>query len=791
LERQPGEERILWIAFGIALAFATFVEWVMLAAPIPPGGDEGQWLATAYVYVGIPYPSQIIPFGYPFASFLPLGLLVRVTNDPLIATRLFVGLLVTSIGFTGYVLARALFHRAWIALVAEVAILLQPDFERLYFFGSYPTLFGFIFFFVAVAFAVRFARSGTGTYAFVFWVAFALSILSESLDGVVLAGVLGLLGFFLLLRRRLPRELFTSRASALGFGVFVLLVGGFYLGTRLAHIPHPNYLQAGALAATDVLPALVSPFHIEDVASLFHRGFPMTIETSLEILVALAFVLFLALFVVTLWKTRYFNTAGIAIGSWLLSPILVGLVAWELSIVTDFRRYAYFLYPAIILALILIVDLAIDRYTRALRDRAAQAIVRRGAVSPESPVGSIAGVAVSPNRVGGPQTGVVVVAAVILLALTAVAGTYPAAQKYEGQFTLYGHNQDFLNLMNGIRGSAVPGGVITYQVVDAKWIRALTGRNSFEPSGPGGFVFTTSQLLDDELAYYALSSRYAVTNQLVSAQIAGTVPGVLNATPDVGAYIYGTPVATVRIPPQYLYVNLTPGASTPVYVPGKTSLTVLGPPTTAASAFELVFRDPSFTVVETVTAVPNTATVSVALQAQALGTALLYGVGANLTSPVAGRNASISDSPGSSSFLWATYAYGGKTNTTGTVSPVGSVLELGGRSPRAPAGAGGHYLWVRSNPSAAATGAKSLGLTISLTTAHASNVINDLPTFISTPAIWQMWDTHLVVLDDIVDPGIGLTTWQYLHAEYGAQVYLQYGVTAAILLPPPSSVGPG
>ena len=73
-------------AFGGNLKFA-----VTGAAPLPPGGDPGQWLSNSYPYVGLPYPSQVIPWGYPPGLFPVLGSLVLLGGDPILGARLYLG----------------------------------------------------------------------------------------------------------------------------------------------------------------------------------------------------------------------------------------------------------------------------------------------------------------------------------------------------------------------------------------------------------------------------------------------------------------------------------------------------------------------------------------------------------------------------------------------------------------------------------------------------------------------------------------------------------------------------
>src|SRR5580700_8542285 len=45
----------LLLALVMGLVVAGILEVVMLAQPIPPGGDPGEWTATAYAYVGLSY----------------------------------------------------------------------------------------------------------------------------------------------------------------------------------------------------------------------------------------------------------------------------------------------------------------------------------------------------------------------------------------------------------------------------------------------------------------------------------------------------------------------------------------------------------------------------------------------------------------------------------------------------------------------------------------------------------------------------------------------------------------
>src|SRR5580693_7560026 len=120
LPRLPGvkdpETLYLLLAIVLAIGVAGILEWVISAAPVPPGGDPGQWISSSYPYINRPFPSQVIFFGYPPLLFPLLGLFVIAGGGPIAAGQLFVAFGTILLGVSTYVFARSMLHRPLLAL---------------------------------------------------------------------------------------------------------------------------------------------------------------------------------------------------------------------------------------------------------------------------------------------------------------------------------------------------------------------------------------------------------------------------------------------------------------------------------------------------------------------------------------------------------------------------------------------------------------------------------------------------------------------------------------------------
>ncbi len=521
-------------ALAIGLIVAGLLERAMAAFPIPAGGDPGQWTSTSYAYVGLPYPTWIVPGQYPPLLFPLLGVLVRLAGGPIGGAKAYVAVVAVLIGLSTYFLARSLTRRRSTALIAEAIVLLNPTFLQMFFWGFYPNLLGLVFLNLTLAFFVRYIRSRRPMHAVLFWTCGAAAILTHSLVGVILIGAASIVFLLALSIRAVPRELYRSKASLAGIAIFLASVGGFYASTALLKIPHPDYIQAGAFAY--VRNGISAVFNL--LTQPFLHGLKTDSAGALALLAILG--VGLSLYAVGLrlfWKHRM-TLGTIVTLSMALSPILLAGVGWELSVVTDYGRFSYFLVAPLALA----IALLLDRFLTELNIREVQ----------QPPVPGTAPRArrwrAGQRRIEAPAATAVVTLFAIGVILIANAVSVRSLSNDELATTKVGHDAAFLGALRIIQGSGIPGSVLTVPGV-AKWTRALLVRDAYFPNLAARYTFDPTHLIDEETTYFALTDRYAATNGLVAVTALGTNLTSGNDTFVYQPAYYGvfTPVAAIPV----------------------------------------------------------------------------------------------------------------------------------------------------------------------------------------------------------------------------------------------------
>ena len=124
------------------------------------GGDYGQWLMTARPYIGLDLPAYRADAAVPPVVPAVLGLLQRLSGEPITALRLLVVLLVATLGVAAS-LAAGSFFRSWTAaLLATAGCLLITDrFLDLFAFGGLLQAASVALLWLSVA---TFQRAGDG-----------------------------------------------------------------------------------------------------------------------------------------------------------------------------------------------------------------------------------------------------------------------------------------------------------------------------------------------------------------------------------------------------------------------------------------------------------------------------------------------------------------------------------------------------------------------------------------------------------------------------------------------------
>jgi hypothetical protein len=755
-------------ALAIGVVVAALIERAMLVMPVPAGGDPGQWTSTSYAYVGLPYPSWIVPGQYPPMLFPLLGLLVRIMGGPIGGARAYVAVVAVLLGLSTYFLARGLTRRRSTALMAEALVLLNPTFLQMFFWGFYPNLLGLVFLNLALGFFVRYLRSRRPLHVVMFWLCAAATILSHSLVGVILVGVVGVVFLLALSIKAIPREIYRSKASLGGLLVFLVSVGGFYASTALLKIPHPEYLQSGAFAY--VRNGISAIFNL--LLQPWIHG--LTVNTAGALALLGIFGVGIGLYAIGMrlfWKNRLTIGTMVTLGL-ALSPLLLAGVGWEFSVVTDYGRFSYFLVAPLGIA----IALVLDRFMTELNLRAPPP-------RPPTPTGSVA-----PRWYpGGRRTDVPVATAVITLFAIVVVllgdtVSVRSLPKDELATTKVGHDSTFLGALNLIQSSGIQGNLLTVPGV-AKWSRALLVRDAYFPNLAARYTFDPTHLIDEETAYFALTSRYAATNGVVAVTALGTNLSSGNDTFEYQPAYFGvfTPVAalpigqvTVRVVP--IGAPLVDAVTEPVTSGGTVRLTPAG-----ASSYSMSYIGTGFVLTITAVAIPGAPEATILVNAVADPTYHLLALHANLTSTSRGAfkftrgttNGTINIVPAK---------YGTYLASTAQVEPAS---DLGPVEPHNIGNTSAYGTLVAESSG----GASQLSFGVTLSTPRASNLVSGLAPLITTDTVWANWTIRFVLYTNSkADEGGELQILlanevNYLEAEYGARVLGVSGTWTVLLVP--------
>jgi hypothetical protein len=769
LGRTKADGPALAISFGIGIAIALLLEWVMLAHPVPPGGDPGEWVTSSYPWVNLPAPSWIIPGQYPPGLFPLLGSLVILGGGPVMGARLYVGVVTTFLGASTYLLGRSL-TRTWsLPLLAEGFVLLNPSFLLLFFFGAYPNLLGFVFFNIALAYTVRFTRTHRSAHIFIAWVATTAAVLTHSLVAIMLAVTLILFWGVMLVYRRIPKEIYASRGAWAGMGLFALGVGGFYFITRLVGVPHPHYLQTGQFAHVKN-----GPGHFIFLLSrtwLHHLILP-PVSALLVLGVAEGGLAALVLYA-RFFRPKLLTVSEAMVMAMIGAPVGLMIGGWELFIVSDYVRMAYFLITPLVLGVALIVQ-------RFLMPRPDGLPLPRPPRPKGNPLRFRVRWAVHAVRYRVPRALLVFSVGVVLLLVLCDLVSLPLSEKYELNSTRVGHDQAFLDALNYIRHSGVPGSVLTVSGA-VKWTRALLVRDAYAPYIPGRFSFDPPHILAGELAYLALTGRYAVNNNLVAASTSGTNSTFLGSSPVYQAAIYGTFTPVVVMPANQIEVTYGHfGAVRSANLSGSPSITVTSQ---NQSWLTLVFTRVGYQVVINMTVQPNSPEATFNVSATAAPGYRILEVKAALVPPP-NLTARFHGGGGPGNFTWVRKTVIGALATEGVVTPS---KDLGGLFDAYNGTHPPHIELDAKAPAIARTG-NSVVFSLNLTTPKASNLIRQLPYLVSTTAVWANWTARFVLYSSLnvpaaLLPSLAANAPAYLEGEYGAKAVYTADEWTVLLLP--------
>ncbi|MCI4335631.1 MAG: hypothetical protein L3K17_00315 [Thermoplasmata archaeon] len=758
----------LLVALAIAVGFAVLWLWIVRVQPIPPGGDPSTWIITSYPFVGLPTTSGVQPLAYPPLAFPFVGLSVLIGNGPLLGGRIFMASSIVALGYASYLLNRSLLERPGLALLAQGLLLGEPDFQQLYYFGGYPNIFALIFLVLAVAYLVRYLRSRQPSHLFLFWVATAACLLSHSLTGVILVGILALLALGLLLVRRLPRTILWSRAGLAGVGVFVVGVGGYYLATYFANIAHASYFDSTASATkTQLLPTVLRPFYLTSPWQwITHSPQFLTPHQALAI-IALGTAVCIGAVLLLRWRRpAWLTTPWLTLVAWFLAIFAGSLAAYAFSIPIDYRRFPYFLYTPVILAALFPFDWALSEWLS--RDWSAYLMARaarRHRAPP--PVRPRWRSRVDPTLTAGAVAGLVVVA---------ILSTSPSGVSYETYYTQYAHNDAFLSAVNAIAASGVVGNLVATTPFVAHWPSTITAtRTTYVPALANGNGYVSSHVQDGEATSISLTGRYTVTNALVGATVPGVAAGDFNSTPIIGAFAGNIYQPLFQMPAASIVVNLSDGSEFLV-----APATSAAPPITQIDGgygYEFSFPEPGCLVVENVTVPAASDLVQISLSARANGSSVLVtSLQARFsTVNLVPGNVTLGSSPGS--FAWASATRNGNFTTTGTVAPAVALGRLVAYN-STPGATTAVLLRLNSTQP---NGSGALAMSVNLAIPAAYNLISSIGPWLDTSQIWTGWDIRFILSYSQV-AALHVTT-NYIQSEYDGAVLSTSGPWTVYVLP--------
>jgi hypothetical protein len=772
---------IYWIlALALAAIFAGLWVWTVQAQILPPGTDESTWLLTAYAYLGVPVPAIARPGAYPPFSFPFLTVAVLVGNGPVWGARLFTVALYLGIGLSSFLFGRTLLRLPSMALLAEGLLLAEPDFSQIYYFAGYPNLVALICFFVSFAYLVRYLRSRNGTHLIIFWTALTLCILSHTLTGVfLLGGVLLFLGMLLLVDR-MPRTVLFSRAGLVGALIAGLGIGGYYLVTFLAGVPHPAYLDSGAIGVSKLglIPAVTKPYYLPVLVDpLTHASsFTPTLGQSIAFFAAATVGLVALLLLLRFLRPGWLRTPWLAIAGCMMAVWVGTLVGYWHAIDTDYRRFAYFLYLPNILVVALAADSTITwamarKWTPRVRGRPALSTATGGATVPQR------------GRRSGRswRRWVEPVSTVVVIGIVLGAGYYytnPQGQLYEAYFAHVAHDTTFYNAMNVITDSGIPGSILSTTPADGHWPSAVTERPTYAPAATGQNQFGNTLIEDSELAGLTLAGRYSVNNGLVAGTIPGVMPGRFNASPVYSVFDTDVVQQILQVSTSSMQLSTVRGPLLDLVPPGSAA-----PPVAVIDGgygFQVVYSVPGAQVTENVTTPPNVNALVVSFFAQnTAGSPNLTGLLARVAT-VENIHFNVSGTAIPGEFEWNSSTLSGPFTTFGNVTPTAALAKIViGNATTPPS------VFLKVGASNGTVGVHSLSFSLNLSTPGASNIITGVPTWVTAPATWSGFSIRFIV-DYNQSGGLGpQIPPSYFEWEFGATVLTVDGAWTILLLPSP------
>ncbi len=757
--------------FLIGLGFGLFFLYYMLQAPVPPGGDPGEWTAGAAHAVGLPYASWYANSASPPLLGPFLGWEILLAHGPLGGALLFVVSNSILLGGTTYYAARALVQRPITALAATTFILADPAIISLYFSGAYQFLFSWVFLNLTIAFALRYVRSHRRYHLVAMALSGSAALLTHPAMFAEVPAFLVFLGLVLLMMGQLPKELITTWTGRLSVAL-VAGVGLFWYEV----VPHLGLHQnniAGTGAYFSQISTTLGSIWIK-IYGPFDPTYRFDSPTSFELLVLVSVLVPLAFVAARFLRPQWLTLPAAALGVWTISITATAAVLWWREIITPYVRFGEILVFPVFLT---------------------------GAVAIEAVLEYVAAIPAAPDRPGtaprprslvwrhlrtSSRARTVVPLAVVAVALLGLGyffdvQTNPVTAHYEVGGTKVAHNDSMLAAMGALGGSNIPGTVLTISHVTS-WGRSLTQRDVIAPFQPG-YALNEPHIVIEEEVSFALSARWAVTNSYAAATVSGNDSAFLSGTPTIQLSYFGFFVPVMQVVPQSLTVTLADGSVVTFYQSNRSLAPTVIPPAPGGSTLTLVFESRGVRLVENVTAIPGTRSLALNFTAEAVTSAAIESVSARLQSPPKSGGAEVNVT-GPGTFSWfSPRVKGGLGLTEGRVTPAGALSYLGhvANNSTRPAMA------VLAANSTVAGGSAALGFALGLTMPLSENFVTVLPPYLNAPATWQQLSASFFLSEGTGARGpfaaLIPNILAYLEGEYGASLYWTNNDWTILLLP--------
>lgn len=524
----------------VAVALVT-VLWAYLQPAVPPGGDSGHWLTTSYGFVGRAHPSDFTdqPLAYPPLTFVVLGAVVLATPSALSAAPVAVGVLILLYGLTTVHLARRCLRTTSGRVLFVGAAVLSGITLDMLFWGGFPNFLALAFMNEAFLFLLAFVLT-QGFWDGLGFFGFALAVyLTHDLTFVILAGgaVLFVLLWFID-RGWASVRIFRSRGLWAGLALFVAGVGAYELASDVAGVPHPNYLYGNpASYEIENLGTMFRPFHDTPAVSPAGPIFIVSPPEALGILFGLFGLLAIALLVAVLLRPGRLPPAILLAGAWLGSALFVPAAGWVAHVDTDYPRFAYFLVLPAALLLIVAAEWGIPRLIDRRRASAPAAAARAQRWT---------------GALGADEGGRLVLVGAVLVVVF-VTATVPSVDYAASSFAISSHDPAFLEATDWLNDQPGSGAVLT-EATAARWVEALTDRNSFS-AGIQYLHYYDQQIEDDYLSFWALSSHYAATDNVGTFAFTGYNDSLGDAFPEYAGTVEGVEYPVLRIAESSLTVG--------------------------------------------------------------------------------------------------------------------------------------------------------------------------------------------------------------------------------------------